>query len=290
MANTINMKKLDKKIVSRVEAFGVARLTLADLRSKKTKAVEAIKAEIDAIKLTRQERIEKGEDRDKVYAETSTVELDKKVTRIKDTFDAQMSPFKSDIESAYNLIPDGLYEAYCEKVRTLGGDKATSEFNNKMKDFFINCGMEDGTEKDTVIAKTAKRICTLFGATTASKKGMAEGDFVAHMTKARFNELFMCAFLQLLIKHKIVGAEEVKEEVKEETKEETNPDSISSMEECIAKLEKNVRNFYMDDENESALKNFAKVHNNDFNKVYDEMKVLVEVLYGLDKEAESEAC
>ena len=226
MANTINMKKLDEKVVSKVEAFGVARLTLADLRSKKNKAVSAIKADIDAIKLTRQERIEKGEDRDKVYAETSTVELDKKVTRIKDIYDAQMSPSKSDIESAYNLIPDGLYEAYCEKVRTLGGDKATSDFNNKMKDFFINCGMEDGTEKDSVIAKTAKRICTLFGATTASKKGMAEGDFIVHMTKSRFNELFMCAFLQLLIKHKIVGAEEV---VKEEVKEETKADSISNL-------------------------------------------------------------
>lgn len=57
---------------------------------------------------------------------------------------------------------------------------------------------------------------------------------------------------------------------------------IKTREECIAKLEKNVPDFWVCDGTMEDIMALEKEYNYDYNKVYEEMKLLVEIMYEED--------
>lgn len=215
MSNTINFKKMSNNVLLIMNNFRSTRNIVMTLKSEKIKALKILNKELKKIQDARQQELKKGiKAMDVIFSEYSTVDIENKIAKTKTDFDKKIAPYQEELEECYKLIPEEMYIAYNKKIESLGSN--TTPLNAAMKDFFINCGIEDGTEKNQVIAKTANKITSLFGATGAGIKDTLDNNkLVSTLKKDKFNDLFMCAFTALLIKHKIIHAEDEKDDAED---------------------------------------------------------------------------
>ena len=194
MANTVNFRTMDGKAYQMCYEFVVARFKEAqeDLRHKD--ASKTLKKKRDDIITSRRENNLLECDLNSVLNENSLVDIENQIRAEGFKHEMILKPLKSAMEDSYNVIPDGLFDAY--KLKFEGKN---SQFVDMVEVFLQTIGID--CPKKGVVRKTADRIALMMGARIATSKTIINDNvFVSTMKKTQFNKLFMSGFIDTMLK------------------------------------------------------------------------------------------
>mgnify|MGYP006936321575 CR=1 FL=1 len=193
--NQINFSKITKEAMSLVKTFKETALRMAEEDIRYKAEIKPLKIKLEKILADRQNDLDQGLDPDEVAQKYPRLEVDNALRRAELRHKEVVEPLNKALRDTYVFIPEGLYEAYCLKIR----EGKRGDFLNCIKQFLESLGIEGCRQGQ--VSKFAESMSDKLGAKYASsKKIVNDGVFVVAMNKNGFNKLFMAIFCDTFVK------------------------------------------------------------------------------------------
>lgn len=211
----INFEKMSRKALNQIKAFAVSRIKIAKEDRRHNDVQKVLYAKLDAIHESRENDLKQGFSQEDVLRKFPSIEVENALRQERDLHDAISEPLRSELNSTYVFMPDGLYEAYVKKLE----EGKRGDFLDSIRGFLAEIGIEEVSQ--SALCRLSENISDkIGGCVTTSKVLLKDGKFSCKLRKPSFNKLFMSVFCDILTYHNIMDIDDIKERAaKEETKE-----------------------------------------------------------------------
>lgn len=202
MAKKINFEKMNIKARNQIQAFAVARVSIAKEDRRFKEIIKPLNKKLDKIFEDRENDLAQGMDKEEVFRKHSTIETENAIRKATAEHREAVKPLNAALKATYKFIPASLYAAYEKKIE----EGKRGDFLESIKKFLENLGIEEVSQ--SALCKLAERISDKLGVSCSnSKKLLDEGKFASTLNGSQFSKLFMSVFCDILISEEALTVE-----------------------------------------------------------------------------------
>lgn len=190
----IDFTQMNETALSQLENFALARIAIAKEDMRHKSVISPLKKQLEALQENRENDINAGIPVDKVLQKYSTIEVDKAMRAENLLHKELMQPLNEELNSTYEFMEDGLYDAYVLKIE----NQKRGEYLRYIQRFLEGMGIMEVSQ--SALCKLAENISDRIGVTVSkSKTLLKDGVFTCTLNKKQFNKLFMSMFCDILV-------------------------------------------------------------------------------------------